>query len=81
MYYFTAGSDYNQAEMTTRSTSSVTISSGELFGSLNMEIIDDTVKEQNETFIIRVHVETSCLPLVIKGNNNFTITIIDNEGT
>ena len=66
--------------MTAPSTSSLTISSGELFGSLNIEIIDDTVKEQNETFLIAVHIQDSCLPLIIDGNDTFTITIIDNEG-
>ena len=61
-------------------TSYLTISSGELYGSLDIDIIDDTVKEQNETFLITVHIQDSCLSLVINGNDTFTITITDNEG-
>jgi len=76
----TAGSDYNQTEMSVSSMSSLTISSGELSGSLPIEVIDDIVKEQDETFLITVHIQDSCLPLVINGNNTFAITIIDNEG-
>ena len=78
LHILTGELDYNQ---TTPSTSSLIISSGELFGSLDIEIIDDTVKEQNETFLIAVRIQDSCLPLVIDGNNTFTVTIIDNEGT
>ena len=78
LHILTGELDYNQ---TTPSTSSLTISSGELFGSFDIEIIDDTVKEQNETFLIAVRIQDSCLPLVIDGNDTFTVTIIDNEGT
>lgn len=67
--------------MNAPSTSSLTIRSGELFGSLSIEVIDDAVQEQNETFVITVQIQPSCLPLVINGNNNSTITIIDNEGS
>ena len=79
MYYFTAGADNNQTKLTVPS-SSLTINSGELFGSVIVEVIDDTVKEENETFFVSVHIQKNCLPLVITGNNNFAITVIDDEG-
>ena len=79
MYYFIAGSGYNQTELTAPSTS-LTIISGELSGSLKIEVNDDTVKEENETFLISVYIQDSCLPLVINRNNNFTITVIDDDG-
>lgn len=77
---FTGGLDYNHIEMAAPSVSSLIISSGEIFGSIKMKIIDDTIKEQNETFFITVHIQDNCLPLIINGNNTFTVTIIDNEG-
>ena len=80
MYHFIAGADFNQTELTAPS-SSLTISSGELFASVNIEVNDDTVKEENKTFLISVLIQNNCLPLVINGNNNFTITVIDDEGT
>ena len=76
----TAGSDYSQTEISVPSMSSLTIGRGELSGSLSIEIIDDAVKEQNETFLITVLILDSCLPLVFDENDTFAITIIDNEG-
>jgi len=79
----TAGLDYVQTEVEKYSLqSSLTISSGEIFGSFNVKIIDDTIQEQNETFHVTVQLQHSCLPLSINGKDSesFEITIIDNEG-
>ena len=61
-------------------SSSVTIPSGGLFVSYSVDIIDDTVQEENETFSLTVDLQPSCLPVSINGDQSFTITIIDDEG-
>ena len=45
-----------------------------------MNIIDDTVQEENETFSLTVDLRPCCLPVAINGDHAFTITIIDDEG-
>ena len=45
-----------------------------------MNIIDDTVQEENETFSLTVDLQSSCLPVTINGDHSYTITIIDDEG-
>jgi len=72
-----AGSDYGQTGLL---TSSVTIPRGELSVSFSVNIIDDSVQEENETFSLTVDLQSSCLPITINGDHSFTITIIDDEG-
>jgi len=45
-----------------------------------VNIIDDTVQEENETFSLAVALQPSCLPVTINGDHSFIITIIDDEG-
>ena len=45
-----------------------------------MNIIDDSVQEQNETFILSIDPQHSYFPVTINGDYSFTITIIDDEG-
>ena len=59
---------------------SVTISSGELVAPFNVNITDDTIQEENETFSITFDLPSSCLPVTVNGDHSFTITIIDDEG-
>jgi len=75
-----AGSDYGQIGVSSPLSTSVTIPSGGLFVSYSVDIIDDTVQEENETFSLTVDLQPSCLPVNINGDQSFTITIIDDEG-
>ena len=45
-------------------------------GSMNINIIDDTVQEHNETFTVTLQLAPSCLPVTLIGENSFNITII-----
>lgn len=75
VYLIIAESDYSQTGI-----SSVNIISGFMSGSMSINIIDNTIQEPNETFNVSFHLQESCLPISIIGNNSFTITIIDDEG-
>ena len=77
-----AGSDYGQTGVSSPLTSTVTIPSGELFASFSVNIIDDIIPEQNETFFITINVDPQHrhIPILINGDHSFTITIIDDEG-
>jgi len=75
-----AGSDYGQTGVSSPLTSTVTIPSGQVSVSFSVNIIDDTVQEENETFSLTIDLQSSCLPVTINGDHSFTITIIDDEG-
>ena len=45
-----------------------------------MNVVNDSVQEENETFSLTVDLQSSCLPITINGDHSFTITIIDDEG-
>jgi len=46
----------------------------------NVDIIDDTVQENNETFSLAVSLRSTCLPVSITDDQLYNITILDNEG-
>ena len=75
-----AGLDYGHVGMSSPLTSSVTIPSGELSVSFSINIIDDTVQEENETFSLTVDLQSGLLLVTNNGNHSFIITIIDDEG-
>ena len=58
----------------------VTISSGSLSQSFDVDIINDMIQEDNETFNIAIRLLPSCLSLSL-GTSSSTVTIIDNDGT
>jgi len=47
--------------------------------SFSVNIINDAIQEENETFSFVVNLQSGCLPVTIKGDDSFTITIIDDE--
>ena len=75
-----AGSDYGQAGLSSPFESFATILHGELFVLHNVDIIDDTVQEDNETFSLAVNLQSTCLPVFIVDDQLYNITILDNEG-
>ena len=58
----------------------VTISAGSLSLSFDVDIINDMIQEDNETFNIAIRLLPSCLSLSL-GTSSSTVTIIDNDGT
>ena len=74
------GSDYGQTGVLSPLTPTVTIPSGQVSVSFSVNIIDDSVQEENETFSLTVDLQSSCLPVTINGDHSYTITIIDDEG-
>ena len=58
----------------------VTISAGSSSESFDVDIIDDMIQEDNETFNIAIRLLPSCLSLSL-GTSSSTLTIIDNDGT
>jgi len=75
-----AGSDYGQTGISSPVTSSVIIPSGQLSVRFSVNIINDAIREENETFSLTVDLQSGCLPVTINGEHSFTITIIDDEG-
>ena len=45
-----------------------------------MNVVNDSIQEENETFSLTVDLQSSCLPVTINDDHSFTITIIDDEG-
>ena len=66
--------------MSTVLVSNVTIIAGSLTSSLDVDIINDMIQEDNETFNIAIRLLPSCLSLSL-GTSSSTVTIIDNDGT
>ena len=75
--HYIAGVDY---AMSTALVFNVTISAGSTSSSFNVDIIDDMIQEDNETFHIAIRLLPSCLSLSL-GNSSSTVMIIDDEGT
>ena len=67
--------DYN----VTASVFNVTISAGATSSSFNIDIIDDVIHEDNETFNIAIRLLPSCLLLSL-GISSSTVMIIDSDG-
>ena len=55
----------------------VTISAGSTSSSFSIDIINDMIQEDNETFNITIRLLPSCLSL---GTSSSTVIIIDDEG-
>ena len=66
--------------MSTSLMFNVTISAGSSSESFDVDIIDDMIQEDNETFNIAIRLLPSCLSLSL-GTSSSTVTIIDNDGT
>ena len=75
--HYVAGVDY---AMSTALVFNVTISAGSTSSSFSIDIIDDMIQEDNETFNIAIILLPSCLSLSV-GNSSSTVTITDNEDT
>ena len=73
---YTAGVDYTVSTML---VFNVTISAGSLTSSFNVNIINDMIQEDNETFNIAIRLLPSCLSLSL-GTSSSTVMIIDNDG-
>ena len=74
---YTAGLDY---AMSTGLVFNVTISVGSLTSSFDVDINNNMIHEDNETFNIAIRLLPSCLLLSL-GTSSSTVTIIDNDGT
>ena len=75
--FYTAGVDY---AMSNTLVSNVTITAGSRFPSFDVDIINDMIQEDNETFNTAIRLFPSCLSLSL-GTSSSTVTIIDNDGT
>ena len=71
---FTAGMDYN----VTASVFNVTISAGAISSSFNVDIIDDVIHEENETFNITITLLSCCS--FIYDISSSVVNIVDNDG-
>ena len=74
--FYTGGIDYN----VTASLFNVTITAGETSSSFDIEVIDDVIHEDNETFNIAIRLLPSCLSLSLNISSS-TVWITDNDGT
>ena len=77
MIFLSAGMDYN----VTASVFNATITAGAISTSFNIDIIDDVIHEDNETFNITIRL----LPTTLQLNaslciSSSTVTIIDQDG-
>ena len=66
--------------MSTALVSNVIISAGSRSSSFSIDIVNDMIQEDNETFNIAIRLLPSCLSLSL-GTSSSTVTIIDNDGT
>ena len=67
--------DYN----VTASVFNVTVSAGAISSSFNIDIIDDDIHEDNETFNITIRLLPSCLSLYLNVSSS-TVMILDDDG-
>ena len=74
--HYVAGVDY---AMSTALVFNVTISAGSTSSSFSIDIIDDMIQEDNETFNITIRLLPSCLSLSL-GTSSSIVMIIDDEG-
>ena len=75
--HYVAGVDY---AMSTALVFNVTISARSTSSSFSIDIINDMIQEDNETFNITIILLSSCLSLSL-GTSSSTVTIIDDEGS
>ena len=66
--------------MSTALVFNVTATAGSRFPSFDVDIINDMIQEDNETFDITIRLLPSCLSLSL-GTSSSTVMIIDNDGT
>ena len=74
--HYVAGVDYAMSSVL---VFNVTISAGSTSSSFSIDIINDVIQEDNETFNITIRLLPSCLSLSL-GTSSSTVTIIDDEG-
>ena len=74
--HYVAGVDY---AMSTALVFSVTIFAGSTSSSFSIDIINDILQEDNETFNIAIRLLPSCLSLSL-GTSSSTVMIIDDDG-
>ena len=65
--------------MSTALVFNVTISAGSTFTSFSIDIINDMIQEDNETFNIAMRLLPCCLSLSL-GTSSSTVLIIDDDG-
>ena len=65
--------------MSTALAFNVTNTSGSTSSSFGIDIINDMIQEDNETFHIAIRLLTSCLSLSL-GTSSSTVMIIDDDG-
>ena len=65
--------------MSTAPVFNVTITAGSTSSSFIVDIIDDRIQEDNETFNVTIRLLPSHLSLSL-GTSSCTVTIIDNDG-
>ena len=65
--------------MSTALVFNVTISAGSTSSSFNIDIINDRIQEDNETFNITIKLLPSCLLLSL-GTSSSIVMIVDNDG-
>ena len=65
--------------MSTELVFNVTISAGSRSSSFSIDIINDMIQEDNETFNIAIRLLPSCLSLSL-GTSSSTVMIIDDDG-
>ena len=73
----TAGEDYTLPNLP---VFNVTISAGSTSSSFMIDIIDDMIQEDNETFNIEIRLLSNCLSSALAISSS-TVTITDNDGT
>ena len=73
--HYVAGVDY---AMSSALVFNVTIFAGSTSSSFSIDIINDMIQEDNETFHIAIRLLPSCLSLSL-GNSSSTVTITDND--
>ena len=74
--HYVAGVDY---AMSSALVFNVTISAGSTSSSFSIDIINDMIQEDNETFNIAIRLLPNC-PSLSLGTSSSTVTIIDDEG-
>ena len=74
--HYVAGVDYVMSSVL---VFNVTISAGSTSSSFSMDIINDMIQEDNETFNIAIKLLPSCLSLSL-GTSSSIATIIDDDG-
>ena len=74
--HYVAGVDYVISSVL---VFNVTISAGSTSSSFSIDIINDMIQEDNETFNIVIRLLPSCLSLSL-GTSSSTVMIIDNDG-